>query len=108
MDQAVDDMPETAYRASRVCRVIGNPTAYRILKALAGTKMRPSELAELLGVAPNNISRTLRHLREVDLVRYETEGSHKTYWHKDPDIARVFEELEALIDRTRVQGDSMA
>lgn len=40
-------MPEKDYRASRGARVLGNPTAYQIMKTLSLTKpLTPTELAK--------------------------------------------------------------
>ena len=79
-------MPETMYRASRCCRVLGNPTAYLIVRSLGKVRKTPSQISKELQVPLPTVSMTLRHLREVDLVRYETKGKkRKTYgeWHTD-------------------------
>ena len=64
------NMPETMYRASRCCRVLGNPTAYLILRCLDTKCKTPSDLSEETAIPLTTISMTLRHLRQMDLVRY--------------------------------------
>lgn len=64
------NMPETVYRASRCCRVLGNPTAYLIVRSLGDQRKTPSRLSDELGVPLATISTTLRHLRQVDVVRF--------------------------------------
>ncbi len=60
------DMDELSYRASQLCRVLGNPKAYQILKHLNlhGTAT-PSELARAVNRSQPTVSVTLRSLREV-------------------------------------------
>ena len=94
-------MLETDYRASRVCRILGNPTAYRVLKALLGERKTPSALARELGLSIHTVSFTLRSLRNVDLVRYDTRGREKIYWIKEDVISRVCGVLETFVGRVR-------
>ena len=94
-------MPEIEYRASRICRILGNPTAYKIIKLLLKTKMSPSELAEKIGLSLPLVSLTLRTLRNIDLVRYETKGNERIYWLKDESVSRVCSVLERLVVQMR-------
>ena len=101
MDMAKENMPETMYRASRCCRTLGNPTAYLILRCLGGERKTPSAMGEQLHIPLSTISMTLRHLRELDLVRYETQGTSKVYWIKDEGILRVLDSLESWVNVMR-------
>ncbi len=94
-------MPETMYRASRYCRVLGNPTAYMILKCLGTTRKTPSKLSEELGVRLPTVSMTLKNLRQVNLVRYETEGTNKIYWIKDKTVLKMLAVAENLAEAMR-------
>lgn len=94
-------MPETMYRASRYCRVLGNPTAYLILRCLGPERKTPSELSEQLGIGISTISITLRHLRQVDLVRYETQANSRQYWIKDDAVVKLLDAAEALAVKMR-------
>ena len=42
MKMTKHNMPETMYRASRCCRILGNPTAYLILRFLGNNRRSPS------------------------------------------------------------------
>jgi DNA-binding transcriptional regulator GbsR (MarR family) len=97
-------MPETQYRASRVCRVLGNPTAYQIIKALSSSKKKPREIAAELGLSLTLVSQTLRVMRNVDIVRYKTEGKEKIYWIKDNSMYRICKSLERFVIRMRHKG----
>jgi len=94
-------MPETMYRASRCCRLLGNPTAYLIIRLLGEKRKTPSELAKDLGISMVAVSTTLRHLRNVDFVRYETKGNKKEYWLKDKKMLDVLDSLEKWVDTMR-------
>jgi DNA-binding transcriptional ArsR family regulator len=90
-------IPEHHYRASRICRTLGNPTAYEILCLLSQKKHSPAELAHLLGVSIPTISHTLRALRDLDLVRYEVTWRERTYWLKLPQVITIMAHLEKLV-----------
>jgi DNA-binding transcriptional ArsR family regulator len=90
------NMPETMYRASRCCRILGNPTAYLILRVLGTRRKTPTQISTALEISLSAVSFTLRQLRNVDLVRYETKGITKEYWVKDRKVLDVLHALEAL------------
>jgi DNA-binding transcriptional ArsR family regulator len=90
-------IPENRYRASRICRALGNPTAYEVLTLLRDQRRTPEELASLLGVSVSTISQVLRVLRNLDLVRYEVKWRRHLYWIKSNRIARAMDVLERLV-----------
>lgn len=94
-------MLETEYRASRICRILGNPTAYKIIKLLLKSKKTPSELSEKIGLSLPLVSLTLRTLRNINLVRYDTRGNEKIYWIKDETVSDICRSLERLVTRMR-------
>lgn len=96
-------IPEAHYRSSRICRVLGNPTAYEILKVLSTTRLTPTDLAIEMGLSLSTICDTLRSLRQLDLVRYETERAGKHYFVKDETILSVMNLLEYLVQRIRTK-----
>jgi DNA-binding transcriptional ArsR family regulator len=90
-------IPEIHYRSSRVCRVLGNPTAYEIIKVLAHRKMRPADIAHDFGLSRQTICDALRSLRQLDLVRYETSKRGKFYTIKEKQLLKAIAEFEKLI-----------
>ena len=94
-------MPETLYRASRCCRILGNPTAYLIVKDLGKKKKTPTQISRDLELNLSTVSRTLRHLREIDIVRYETAGGVREYWIKDYKVFAILNSLEKLVENIR-------
>ncbi len=95
-------MRERDYRQSRVCRLLGNPTAYRVLVLLQdGTRLQPRKIAGTLSISPSLASHTLRVLRNADLVRYQRRGEAADYWIKYPAETRIIMNgLRRLVDRT--------
>jgi DNA-binding transcriptional ArsR family regulator len=92
-------IPELRYRASRICRALGNPTAYEILHILKTDKKSPEELARILGVSMPTVSQVLRALRDLDLVRYDVRWRRRLYWIKTEVVIAVMATLEQLIKR---------
>ena len=46
MDANKKNMPEDWYRASRCCRLLGNPGAYLILRTIGKNKITPTALPQ--------------------------------------------------------------
>jgi DNA-binding transcriptional ArsR family regulator len=92
---------ELYYRSSRICRVLGNPTAYEVLKALSRTAMKPTDIAKEMRLSIPTISAVLRSLRQLDLVRYETVVNGKMYSIKDTAILSVMSQTETLVKRLK-------
>jgi len=96
-------MLETNYRASRFCRVLGNPTAYEILKILAKSEKTPTELSKRIGLSLKTVSDTLRNLRQINLVRYTTEQNRKIYFLKDKSLTNALQYIEQYVEKMRVK-----
>lgn len=96
-------LPETQYRGSRLCRVLGNPTAYQVLHCLMKNPASPSALAEAIGLSLQTISDTLRNLRNVDIVRYDTVNKNKIYFVKDSTLFSIIKEIECFVGQMRLK-----
>lgn len=94
-------VPEIDYRSSRIFRVLGNPTAYQVIKLLVKDRLTPSVITERLKLSPTTVSTVLRHLRQIDLVRYENLKEGKVYFIKDETTVTVLNQLEVLVKRLR-------
>ena len=95
------EIPEVHYRASRICRVLGNPTAYEILHLLQKRRMQPEEISKALGISMPTVSATLRSLRQLDLVRYIVKWQKREYWIKDNMVLVIMKNLENLVKRIK-------
>ena len=97
-------MPETEYRASRFCRIMGNPTAYQIVRYLMReNRSSPTELVDKIGLSLQTICDTLRNLRNIDVVRYETINKNKVHFLKDTKIMEILEDIERFVRRDRLK-----
>ncbi len=96
-------IPETRYRASRICRILGNPTAYETLHLLKGDGKTPEQLARILGVTIPTISEVLKSLRNLDLVRYEVKWRERYYEIKSDVVVVLMTILENLVETIRIQ-----
>jgi len=83
--------------------VLGNPTAYEILKILSKSKKTPTELSEDIGLSLKTISETLRNLRQINLVRYTTEQNWKIYFIKDKFLLNALQHIEQYVEKMRVK-----
>jgi DNA-binding transcriptional ArsR family regulator len=83
-------MEEAWYRASRLCRLLGNPVAFQVVLLLdRESPLAPREIAREVKRAVSTVSETLAKLRGAELVRYDARGGHPRYWLKQPRETRA-------------------
>ena len=86
---------EADYRQSRLCRLLGNPVVFEVVRLLAeGKEMNTSQIAKAAGRSVSRVSNILGALRLADVVRYQTEGTYARYRLKHPRETRKI--LDAL------------
>ncbi|HWP56690.1 MAG TPA: helix-turn-helix domain-containing protein [Candidatus Acidoferrales bacterium] len=92
-------MKESRYRESRVCRTLGNPVVYSVVRLLHDRgPMSPTRIADAVGRRLQTISGHLAALRAADLVRYERRGGTTRYWLKhEPETVALLAALAALV-----------
>jgi DNA-binding transcriptional regulator GbsR (MarR family) len=66
-------------------------------------KASVSELTHRIGLSLQTISDTLKNLRNVDLVRYETVDKRKIYLLKDDSLSTLIKGIEVFVQRMRVK-----
>ncbi len=83
-------MEETWYRASRLCRLLGNPVAFQVILLLDRQgALGPGEIARRVQRKLSTVSTTLAKLRAAELVRYDTRGGRPRYWLKQRSETRA-------------------
>jgi len=94
-------MKEKRYRESRVCRALGNPVVYSVLRLLHERgPMSPTNIAEAVGRRLQTVSGHLAALRAMDLVRYERRGGATLYWLKhEPETVGLLSALAKLVQQ---------
>lgn len=91
-------------RSSQVCRILGNPLAYRIVMVLGGGRRRPMELARQLDASASAVVNQLKNLKLAGLVRFSSSGVRRAgrkveYWLADRSLARDLRSLERTLGR---------
>jgi predicted transcriptional regulator len=89
-------------RSSQLCRILGNPIAYRIVRLLGDGRRRPIELSRALGVSAPAVVNQLKNLKLAGVVRYESSGLRRAgrkveYWLADRSLARRLDALERTL-----------
>ena len=84
-----DDMAEIPYRSSRVMKTLGNPKTYALASLLLQEEvLNVGEMCAALRRSYVAVSKMLRSLRELDIVRYQKEQGFTVYTLKDPAALR--------------------
>ena len=93
-------MEEESYRQSRLCRLLGNPVAFAVVKLLGENKeLNPSAIARAVGRSVPRVSNVLGALRLVDVVRYDSDGKRNYYRLKHPrEIRQVLAALSRVVE----------
>ncbi|MHC4598589.1 MAG: hypothetical protein ACYS47_06255, partial [Planctomycetota bacterium] len=74
------DMEEIPYRASRLLKTLGNPKTYALLRLLLAEEVLAVEdMATRLNRSAWNVSKILRPLRDLEIVRYQRAGRRSLY-----------------------------
>jgi predicted transcriptional regulator len=89
-------------RSSQLCRILGNPIAYRIVRLLGAGRRRPMDLARSLDVSASAVVNQLKNLKLAGLVRFESSGLRRAgrkveYWLADRALARRLDDLERML-----------
>ncbi|UCG92047.1 MAG: winged helix-turn-helix transcriptional regulator [candidate division WOR-3 bacterium] len=100
---------EKKYRGSVMCRILGYPITYAIVKLLL--EHGPMELDEIVRrvkISKPGVSLHLKKLKIANIVRYEKRWPKTYYWIKYPEEVKDFlDASEKLVIRTtkRIKKD---
>jgi DNA-binding transcriptional regulator GbsR (MarR family) len=98
---------EKKYRGSVVCRVLGYPITYAIVKELL--ERGPMELDDIVKIvrrAKNTVCTHLSKLKMANIVRFDKKQKRTVYWIKyPPDVSGFFDACEKLVKRTTERID---
>ncbi len=90
-------MLEKEFQASRMMKILGNPTRFMVVKQLLRESLTPSQIGERLGRKPNNISQHLIILRNSNIVRFQTVGGNVFYRIKNKKVEDLITSAEACV-----------
>ena len=100
---------EKKYRGSLICRILGYPITYAIVRMLLERgPMDLEQIATAVRISKPGVSMHLRKLKIGNIIRYEKRSRKTYYWIKYPNEVRsVLETIERLVARTtkRIEED---
>jgi DNA-binding transcriptional ArsR family regulator len=99
-------MPRAA-TTSNVFNAVGDVSRRDILVALARGEASVGDLVDRLGVAQPHVSRHLKVLREVDVVRCRTAGRRRLYRVHEPGLAPLQSWLADLTAQVNERYDRL-
>lgn len=93
-------MKEQVYRQSRLCRVLGNPLAFVVVRILAENgETSPNQIAQAVGRSVSRVSNVLAALRLAEVVRYQPAGRKVRYRLKYPrETRKLLAALDTFIE----------
>jgi ArsR family transcriptional regulator len=92
-------MREDELRTVNLFKTLANPVRYKILKFLSIGECTVSGLSNELRREITTISRHLRILRQNQLVRFRTEGSHVYYSIKKKEVLSLLKNANNIVKR---------
>ncbi len=92
---------EKKFRGSVICRVLGYPISYGIVKLLLNRgRMSLDEIAQEVKRSKAAVCFQLTKLRLANIIRYERIGKKTLYWVKYPEeVKRIFQSCDSLVAR---------
>ncbi len=98
---------EKRFRGSTICRVLGYPISYGIVKLLLEKgKMDLESIARAVKRSKAAVCFQLTKLRLANVLRYDRRGKTTTYWIKYPnEIRKLLDTCEAVVDRASCRLD---
>ena len=92
---------EKRFRGSLICRVLGYPITYGIIKLLLEEgQMDLENIAKYVKRSKAAVCFQLTKLRLANVVRYEKTGKTTSYWIKYPnETEKLLDACESLVDR---------
>lgn len=92
-------LKESIHRLGELFSVLGNAIRLKILFQLDGTEKSVSEIAESMDRSQGSISKHLKVMRYEDLVEAKTEGKHRLYTIKRPEILKLCRKFVTVLQR---------
>jgi DNA-binding transcriptional ArsR family regulator len=80
----------TANQLAEVFKALADPSRLRLISLLLDHEVCVHNLEELLGMSQSAVSHQLRHLRQLNLVRFRKEGRHVYYSLDDDHVRDLF------------------
>lgn len=82
----------TANRLAEIFKALSDPNRLRLISLLLENEVCVHTLEQVLGMTQSAISHQLRHLRQLNLVRFRKEGRHVIYALDDEHVRDLFKQ----------------
>ncbi|MCD6578894.1 winged helix-turn-helix transcriptional regulator [bacterium] len=92
-------MKETEKRTVGIFKALGSPTRFKIVKLLDVGEMYTSEIAKNLGKDKSTISKHLKILKDLNIVRYVTKDKYVFYRLKKDTVLDLINYAEKIFGR---------
>ncbi|MCK4667752.1 winged helix-turn-helix transcriptional regulator [Candidatus Dependentiae bacterium] len=92
-------MREKEQRIVSIFKVLSSPTRFKIVKLLQNGEMCTSKIAENLGKNKSTVSRHLKDLKDLDIVRYVTRDKYVFYRLKKDSVLGLIKYAEKIFGR---------
>ena len=92
-------MREKEQRIVSIFKVLGSPPCFKIIKLLQNGEMCTSKIAENLGRNKSTISKHLKNLINLDIVRYVTRNKYVFYRLKKDSVLNLIKYAEKIFGR---------
>ena len=83
---------DTANRLAEIFKALSDPNRLRLISLLLEHEVCVHTLEAVLGMSQSAISHQLRHLRQLNLVRFRKEGRHVFYALDDEHVRQLFQQ----------------
>ena len=84
--------PLTANRLAEIFKALSDPNRLRLISLLLDNEVCVHTLEATLGMSQSAISHQLRHLRQLELVRFRKEGRHVFYQLDDDHVRELLKQ----------------
>lgn len=102
---SIQNERQTLHAAACLFKSLGDPGRLMIVRRLAQSDLKVTELVDQLGLAQSTVSKHLRCLRDCGLVTATPEGAAARYHLACPELLHLLSSTEALLAQT---GDAVA
>ena len=92
-------MKEKEKRTVNIFKALGCDTRYKIIMELSKKQLCPKELGKLLRKNSTTISKHLKILRDLDIVRYNTVDKNVFYRLKKKELIDLIKYTEKIFSR---------
>jgi ArsR family transcriptional regulator len=93
---------------AEICKTLGNAKRIEILTALKNRELTVSELADILGISPANVSQHLAVMRQKGILTTRREGMNIYYRISNPKVSQACELMREVLLEQLEEGQKMA